>query len=52
MKKLLGILLIIVFAFSIYFAISNDIVTKSNDSSGYASIVPIPPPDPPGRRGV
>jgi len=49
MKKLLGILLIAVFAFSIYFSISNDAVTKTNASTTYASIVPIPPPDKPGR---
>jgi len=49
MKKLLGILLIAVFAFSIYFSISNDVVTKTNASTTYASIVPIPPPDKPGR---
>ena len=43
MKKLLGILLILVFAVSIYFTVSNDIVAKANNSSGYASIIPIPP---------
>ncbi len=49
MKKLLGLFLLIVFAFSFYFTISNDVVTKSNDSSGYASIIPIPPPERPQR---
>jgi hypothetical protein len=52
MKKLLGILLLVLFAFSIYFTISNDVTTNSNNSPGYASIIPIPPPDPPARRGA
>jgi len=52
MKKLLGILLVIVFVFSIYFSISNDVATKSNDSISYASVlIPNPPPEPPGRKG-
>jgi hypothetical protein len=53
MKKLLSVLLLILFALSIYFTISNDIINNSasNDSAGYASIIPIPPPEPPARRG-
>lgn len=51
MKKLLSALLILLFAFSIYFTISNSVANNSNDSSGYASIIPIPPANPgdPGR---
>ena len=52
MKKLLGVLLLILFAFSIYFTISSDVATNPNESSGYASIIPIPPPEPPARRGA
>ena len=53
MKKLLSVVLLILFAFSIYFTISSDMATNStsNDSPGYASIIPIPPPEPPARRG-
>jgi hypothetical protein len=53
MKKLLSVVLLILFAFAIYFTVSNDIANKStsNDSPGYASIIPIPPPEPPARRG-
>ena len=53
MKKLLGAILLILFAISIFFSISNNIsrVSNSGDSPGYASIIPIPPPEPPGRRG-
>ena len=52
MKKLLSVLLLILFAFSIYFAVSNNVINStSNDSPGYASIIPIPPPEPPARRG-
>ena len=52
MKKLLGVLLLILFTFSIYFTISSDVSTESNNSQGYASILPIPPPEPPARRGA
>jgi hypothetical protein len=52
MKKLLGILLLILFAVSIFYSISNNMSSStSNDSPGYASIIPIPPPEPPARRG-
>jgi hypothetical protein len=53
MKKLTNILLLILFAISIFFSISNNIssTSKTSDSSGYASIIPIPPPEPPARRG-
>ena len=52
MKKLLGALLLILFVISILFSINNNLkVSTSNDSPGYASIIPIPPPEPPGRRG-
>ena len=50
MKKLLGTILLIVFAISILFSINNNIKSStSNDSPGYASIIPIPPPHKPGR---
>jgi hypothetical protein len=53
MKKFLGILLLLLFAFTIVFSISNDLNTSKNDkASGYAAIIPIPPPDPPARRGA
>jgi len=53
MKKLLGILLVIVFAFSIYYSISNDFVLKSHDSSIYAAgNIPIPPPKSPEKLGL
>ena len=54
MKNLTNIILIILFAISIFCSISNNIssVAKSNDSTGYASIIPIPPPEPPARRGA
>jgi len=51
MKKLLGILLIIVFAFSLYFSISNDVVIKSSDSPVYANLHPFPVPQPPPGKG-
>jgi len=52
MKKLLGVLLVIIFAFSIYFSISNDFVSKPSDSHGYATIVPIPTPESPEKLGL
>jgi len=52
MKKLLGLLLIIVFTFSLYFSVSNDIATKSDNSSGYATIIPIPPSAPQAKTGT
>ncbi len=54
MKNLTNIILLILFAISIFFSISNNISSKpdSNDSTGYASIIPIPPPEPPARRGA
>jgi hypothetical protein len=52
MKKLLGIILLVLFAITILFSINNNInSTSSNESPGYASILPIPPPEPPARRG-
>lgn len=52
MKKLLGLILLILFAISIVFSINKNIQTSTtNDSPGYASIIPIPPPEPPARRG-
>jgi hypothetical protein len=52
MKKLLGIILLVLFAITILFSVNNNIKsTTSNDSPGYASIIPIPPPEPPARRG-
>lgn len=44
MKKLLGVLLLL-FTFAIYFSVTSDIATKSNNSKGYASVIPIPAPD-------
>ena len=53
MKKLLGILLVIVFSFSIYFSISNDFVVESQNSHNYAAgIIPIPPPESPDKLGL
>ena len=53
MKKLLGLFLLLLFAISIFFSINNNINTSATDeASGYASIIPIPPPDPPARRGA
>ena len=53
MKNVPNILLFVLFAISIFFSISNNIssASKSNESPGYASIIPIPPPEPPARRG-
>ena len=53
MKNLTNILLLILFAISIFFSISSNVMStpKASDSPGYASIIPIPPPDPPARRG-
>ena len=52
MKKLLGFVLLILFAISIFFSISNNLKSSTqNSSAGYASIIPIPPPEPPARRG-
>ncbi len=54
MKKILSILLLALFAISLYFSLNNEIAstaTNSNETSSYASIIPIPPPDPGGRRG-
>ena len=53
MKNLTNIILLILFLVSIFFSISNNIssVEKSKKSPGYASIIPIPPPEPPARRG-
>ena len=51
MKNLLGIILILLFVFSIIFTITNNINTTTSDvKPGYASIVPIPPPEDPGPR--
>ena len=52
MKKLLGILLIVIFTFSLYFSVSNDIATKPDNSSGYASVIPIPPSVPQAKTGT
>jgi len=54
MKSLINIVLILLFAISIIFSISNNISSNPelSDSPGYASIIPIPPPEPPARRGV
>lgn len=54
MKKLLGFVLIVVFAISLYLSINNELVSNKsvlNDAPSYASILPIPPPPPPARRG-
>ena len=53
MKNLTNIILLILFAISIFFSISNSVSSEpmSSDSPGYASIIPIPPPDPPAQRG-
>ncbi len=54
MKKLVSILLLTLFAISLFFSINNEIASttpNSNEASIYASIIPIPPPDPGGRRG-
>jgi hypothetical protein len=52
MKKILGFILLVLFTLSIFYSISNNIQTKTTtDSAGYASIIPIPPPEPPARRG-
>lgn len=52
MKKLLGILLIVIFTFSLYFSTSNDVDIKSGDSHGYATIIPIPTPESPEKIGL
>ena len=53
MKKLLGIFLLLLFAISIFFSINNNVNTSATDEApGYASIIPIPPPEPPARRGA
>jgi hypothetical protein len=53
MKNLTNIFLLILFAISIFLSISNNVMStpKASDSPGYASILPIPPPEPPARRG-
>ena len=53
MKNLTNILLLILFAISIFFSVSNIVLSssKSNDSTYYANIIPIPPTEPPARRG-
>jgi len=51
MKKLLGILLIIVFAFSLYFTISNNVVIKSKKMPVFANVHPMPLPEAPPKRG-
>ena len=52
MKKLLGVFLIVVFVFSIYFSISGNVVSSSNDLHGYATNVPIPAPESPEKLGL
>ena len=51
MKKLLSILLLLLFAVSIYYSILSNTETRTAEKPGYASIIPIPPPEPPARRG-
>jgi hypothetical protein len=52
MKKILGLILLALFTLSIFYSITYNIETKTmTDSAGYASIIPIPPPEPPARRG-
>ncbi len=54
MKKLVSIFLLALFAISLFFSINNEIAssaTSSAETTSYASIIPIPPPDPGGRRG-
>lgn len=50
MKKLFGILLLVLFAASLFLALNNDLsISKTNDSHSYASIIPLPPPGGKGR---
>ena len=54
MKKIFGIFLLVLFIVSLAFSINNELNSGNNNdntSPGYASIVPIPPPEPPARRG-
>lgn len=47
MKKILGIFLILLFAFSLVFTVSSNITTKVNESPTFAELIPIPPPEKP-----
>ena len=52
MKKLINIILLLLFAISLFFSISNNINTStSKESQGYASIIPMPPPNSKPGRG-
>jgi len=53
MKKLFSIFLLSLFALSLAFSITNELTkdSKVNSKSTYASILPIPPPEPPPRKG-
>jgi len=51
MKKLLGIVLLVLFVFSIYFSISNGDVAKTKNSPSYAKLIPMPVPETPPGRG-
>ena len=54
MKKLITAFLLLLFAITLIFSISNELKSDQSNTQetfGYASIIPIPPPEPPARRG-
>jgi len=54
MKKLVNIILLAAFVIALALSVSNEFTTKSkviNESKQIASILPIPPPEPPPRKG-